>query len=174
MKDPMMVDDTDTANRSETALSVKFPSGKLKIEPIHPDLADKPVEPEAPAEAAQSAAASENDASAEPEKPTTSQPEPVNTDDTGATSVDKLKETSKDSDAAALEQEAKRAAELQKLAESRKYYLPINQIEKRRNKRNTVLGVLLIIILAIAWADVSLDAGIISIPGIKAPTHFFK
>lgn len=75
---------------------------------------------------------------------------------------------------AAARKQAERAAELTKLAESHKYYLPINQVEKRKNKRYALLGVLLIVVLAVAWADISLDAGIIHLNGIKPLTHFFS
>lgn len=75
--------------------------------------------------------------------------------------------------AEAAEREAARKKELEQLAESHKYYLPINQVEKRRNKRWALVGLLVIILLALAWADVALDAGLISIPGVHAVTHFF-
>jgi len=91
--------------------------------------------------------------------------QPEATSDT-ATTI-KIKE-----EAARLQLE--RTAELDKLAESHKYYLPINQVEKRKNKRNALLGVLLIAVLAVAWADISLDAGIIHLSGIKPLTHFFS
>jgi len=67
-----------------------------------------------------------------------------------------------------------RDEELEKLAESHKYYLPINQLERRRNKRATWIGAFVIIVLCVAWADVALDAGLVSVPGVKAPTHFFS
>jgi|GEM_PF-586540 len=68
---------------------------------------------------------------------------------------------------------AKRNEEIDELVESHKYYLPINQVEKRKNKRYALLGALLIVLLGIAWADIALDAGIIHISGVKPLTHLF-
>jgi hypothetical protein len=36
------------------------------------------------------------------------------------------------------------------------------------------LGVVLAIVLALAWADIALDAGLIQINGVKPVTHFFS
>ncbi|HEX7368478.1 MAG TPA: hypothetical protein VF261_02380 [Candidatus Saccharimonadales bacterium] len=69
---------------------------------------------------------------------------------------------------------AAHAAEIDKLAESHKYYLPINQVEKRRNKRSAALGLVLIILLCLAWLDIALDAGIFRLGGIHPITHFFS
>jgi hypothetical protein len=66
---------------------------------------------------------------------------------------------------AALEQEAKHQQEIDKLIESKKYFLPLNAERKRKTKRHLVLGILLILVLAVAWADIALDAGMIEIPG---------
>jgi len=69
---------------------------------------------------------------------------------------------------------AERIAELDKLVESHKYYLPINQVEKRKNKQYAIIGLIVIILLAAVWADIALDAGIIHISGVKPLTHFFS
>jgi len=79
--------------------------------------------------------------------------------------------------AAAEAEEAKRAkhdAEIQKLADSKQYYLPINAVEKRKTKRFIALGVLLSLLLVVFWVDVALDAGLIHLSGIKPLTHFFS
>ncbi len=66
------------------------------------------------------------------------------------------------------------AQHINDLVSSEKYFLPINQVEKKRNKRMVFLGTIICVILAIAWVDVALDAGIIS-NSYKLPhTHFFS
>ncbi len=76
-------------------------------------------------------------------------------------------------EASVAEAEAKHQAELDKLAESQRYFLPLNAVEKRRSERAVVLGALLILLLGLAWADIALDVGLIHVSGIKPVTHFF-
>ncbi len=76
--------------------------------------------------------------------------------------------------ATAEDVEAKRQDELQALVESKKYYLPINTIENQRSRQFIIGGVLLSLLLAAAWTDIALDAGLIHIAGVKALTHFFN
>lgn len=71
------------------------------------------------------------------------------------------------------EEQAKADAELQKLIDSKKYFLPINTLENRRSQRFVAIGILLSLIMIVAWADIALDAGLISIDGVKALTNFF-
>lgn len=63
---------------------------------------------------------------------------------------------------------------INKLVESKQYFLPINSVEKRRSKRFVSLGILLSLLLIIAWADIALDAGIINLSGSIPHTHFFS
>jgi hypothetical protein len=69
---------------------------------------------------------------------------------------------------------AKHQALIDKLSESKKYYLPIDTIENRRSRRFVVLGILLSLLLIVAWADIALDAGLIQLGSIKPVTHFFS
>jgi archaellum component FlaD/FlaE len=93
------------------------------------------------------------------------------TDDDQETDPTEL--TAKEIDAEA-EAQAKHDAAIQQLVDSKQYFLPINAVEKRRTKRVVVLGIVLSIILALAWVDVALDAGLIHIAGVKPVTHFFS
>ena len=72
---------------------------------------------------------------------------------------------------------ARKAAEkqltLDKMANAGTYSLPINAVEKRRVKRFAIVIVLLLVVLGIAWVDLALDAQLIQINGINAPTDFF-
>jgi hypothetical protein len=71
------------------------------------------------------------------------------------------------------EKQAQRDEELLKLTETKQYFLPINSVEKRRSKQVVLGGVLLSLILIVAWVDIALDAGLIELGSIKAVTHFF-
>ena len=67
----------------------------------------------------------------------------------------------------------KRKAEVAKLAESKKFYLPITTVENRHNRRAVVIGVAISILLIIMWINIALDAGLINLGGIKPFTNFF-
>lgn len=72
-------------------------------------------------------------------------------------------------------EEAKKAehdANVQKIIDSKTYELPITTEETRRSTRMTLLGVLLAIILGVAWIDVALDAGLIQLAGVPHTTYF--
>lgn len=63
---------------------------------------------------------------------------------------------------------------VRKLIESKKYFLPINAVEHRRSARFAAVGIILALVLAAAWVDVALDAGLIHISGLKPVTHLFS
>jgi hypothetical protein len=65
-------------------------------------------------------------------------------------------------------------AHIEKLIEDKTYFLPINSVEKRRARRFVVLGILLSLVLVVAWVDVALDAGLIKLGNVKPVTHFFS
>lgn len=77
-------------------------------------------------------------------------------------------------DDAAAKQAAERDAALQKLADSKQYYLPIKTVEQRRSQKVVVLGTLLSIVLVLAWVNIALDADLISLGNIEPLTHFFS
>lgn len=68
---------------------------------------------------------------------------------------------------------AEKQAKINGLVDSGKYFLPINMVEKRKNQRVVIVGIIICIILAIAWVDVALDAGLISNSLHLPHTHFF-
>ncbi|HSW85521.1 MAG TPA: hypothetical protein VLF79_02835 [Candidatus Saccharimonadales bacterium] len=76
--------------------------------------------------------------------------------------------------AAEVEAQAKKDEAIDKLAETKQYYLPIDTVEKKRSRRVVALGIFLSLLLIVAWADIALDAGLIKIEGIKPVTHFFS
>lgn len=101
----------------------------------------------------------------------TPKPEPEKTDGESKNPADL---TSEEIDNAEAEKQAKHDAEIEKLVNEKRYFLPINAVEKRRTKRFVILGIVLSLLLALAWVDVALDAGLIQIPGVKPFTHFFS
>lgn len=112
-------------------------------------------------------------------------PSPSGETETGETpklSESKADESSPAAEANAklVDEEAERAkqaeheAAIQKTIDSKKYFLPIKTVEQRKSARFVALGVLLALLLIVAWADIALDAGLIQINGVKPVTHFFS
>jgi len=63
---------------------------------------------------------------------------------------------------------------LNDLVQKQTYFLPIGSTGQQKKKRYVTLGIFLAIILAAAWFNIALDAELIQISGIEAPTDFFK
>lgn len=181
MKDPMVVEDAESTAETETVAETKNPAspkvvtgGERKIQP----LADLPVEPAADQEVAKAPkpVADAKDAAekeAKPEVPAEADtPSPAEGEGEDRGSSDKPEPGQ-----AAAAEEAKQTqhdAEMQKLIETKKYFLPINAVERRRSKRFVALGIVLSLVLAAAWVNIALDAGLIEIDGVKPVTHFFS
>lgn len=143
------VADDGEAVKPESEKLVAPSISKLKIQPISKMEDIKPTEPE---------------------HPSTDESDDELTDENG----NSLKEASQDDQDLAEKKEAERQANLDKIAAAKTYYLPINQVVRRRSKRIAVLGAVLIVVLGLAWLDIALDAQLITIPGVEAPTHFFS
>ena len=93
------------------------------------------------------------------------QPEPAKPEAEPAVAVPAAKRDDKqlspmqNDEALRLAQE--RAARLQHMVEKEQYFLPINAVEERRSRRVALLGLLLVVLLALAWYDVALDASLV-------------
>lgn len=83
-------------------------------------------------------------------------------------------ETAKESNVAAEKALDQHEAEIQKMVDSKRYNLPINSLEKRRTKHTLIIGIVLSILLLLAWVNIAMDAGLIEINGVKPLTHFFS
>lgn len=70
--------------------------------------------------------------------------------------------------------EAAREVELEKLIESKQYYLPITTVEQRRTTRVVIGGTFVSVVLLLMWVNVALDAGLIELGGLRPVTHFFS
>ena len=190
MKDPMMAEENEPAQEA-TAPTLPHKSTPTKViplsEPTDPAEVKENAEPtpEVP-DTVSTDAPQEAVAPAEPEVKETPQekepatkPAPVHfaapeseeapSDDTPAPSLTPDEELE-----AAATKATERDAALQKLVDSKQFFLPINSVEKRRTKRVVVIGILLSIVLVLLWLDVALDANLIQIPGINPVTHFFS
>ena len=97
-----------------------------------------------------------------------------NGEETDATDSKPISDTA-DLDKVTAEEEAavKAQEEFEEVIADKTYFLPINAAQHRRSRIVVIFGVILISVLALAWINVALDAGIITIPGVKSLTHFF-
>lgn len=92
-------------------------------------------------------------------------------EDNQASSETKSAEKS-EAEIAEAEAATKRQTELDELVESGKYFLPINQVKKRHDRR--LLLALVIILLAIVAVDLLYDSGVLKSSGFTFHTHFFQ
>jgi hypothetical protein len=176
LKDPMVVDEAaktdDDGKKIDEKTELKHSTAPV-IQPLDKsasepeDQPDEPPKPAAPPEEPKVKDKPPADEAAPEPKPA-SEPVPK-TDDKQTTA----KATKQKSDAETAEQ-AKHEAAIQHLIDSKKYELPINAVEKRKSKHFAVLGIVLAVLLVLAWGDIAADAGIIHISGLKPATHFFS
>jgi type IV secretory pathway VirB10-like protein len=167
MKDPMVVE--EGIDKSEETVRKPLPAKtrETKIAPLSEPAEDSDATPDAPEPAEET---KPEEAAAEPEKQAD---ESGNEEKPEKPDGEKKRSDKIDADAEA----AAKAAEdvkLQKLVDSKKYFLPINAVEHRRSKRVVIGGVIVALVLAVAWADIALDAGLIQAGGVKPVTHFFS
>lgn len=146
LKDPMMVE-ADTSNEDEEQENLAHSSGP-KLQPLE-EPKEQPTKPD----------------KKEDKQPTKEAPQAPEAQNTEPPEEKPEKEVA---------EQPGRDAAVEELINSRKYELPINAVEKRKAKHFVVLGVLLAVLLALAWADIALDAGLVHINGIQPVTHFFS
>lgn len=149
IKDPMVVE--DSADK-QPELPARKTSTKPKLQPLTP-----PSEHEEP----------QSDTSQDENEVVNEAPEPPNAE------AKNSKKTVEESEELEAKRKAERAANLQKIANAKTYYLPINSVEKRKTKRFVALGVLLSILLIMIWINIVLDAELMQIDGITPVTSFF-
>jgi len=75
---------------------------------------------------------------------------------------------------AAAETKAKRDLELEQVIVSGKYHVPINAVQRRRSRVHVLLLCAVGLLLAVALADVVIDAGFVKLPFNIPHTHFFS
>jgi len=198
LKDPMVVEDA----ADKVAVTVAKPHVSKVLTPERPDAtaeaedSDDPKEaaniPAVPDKADKPATSKAKTAVTPPKEEKSIAEAAPKTDDQPAAETDtaaskeETDETKDEGDAQKAPQaapadlqaeETKRAeheAAILKLAESKQYYLPINSVEKRHTRRIVLAGLVIAVLLALAWVDIALDAGLIHLSGIQPLTHFFS
>jgi hypothetical protein len=108
---------------------------------------------------------------AKPEESKSEEPKPAEPD--GSAVVDAVAEqaTAKKKQDQENEADKKRQAELEKLVEDKKYFVPIGQVRHRRNTRWGIA--LLLLLIVVAGAYLALDAGVVQ-ANIKLPVDLIK
>lgn len=172
LKDPTLTKETEQASDvPDKENSSHGPEkGQMVVKPLEP-TEDKSI------------VTKDDEKSAEPVTEPTADAtpsQPVATDDTIETrdsleteEESPAQQTDAEADAAAKAL-AKHDADIEKLVESKRYYLPINAVNDQKTKRFIIMGAVLSLILIVVWLDIALDAGLIKLSGIKAVTHFFQ
>lgn len=173
LKDPMVTPKADESAEplADETKKLKHSAGST-IKPIDDSGSpkDDAIDDQPDAEPEKTYTGQEAKTEAEPSADEETEDESKTTDQPAEKSA---KKTKPDPEAEAAEQ-TKHDAAVQKLADSKKYELPINAVEKRKTKHFVALGVVLAVLLALAWGDIAADAGLIRINGVKPVTHFFS
>lgn len=173
MRDPTLVEQSpETTNSTEPVLKV---SHELTLEPSADtisSLTDQHAESSPITVKIDSPSVSEEPQIApKPEvipTPEIQEVKPAEKSEAEMSDLDKQKNDEQEKQAA-----EERAVIIDDIVSSGKYFLPINMIEKKKNQRMAVYGVILCLLLAVAWVDVALDAGLIG-NNLNIPhTHFF-
>ncbi len=187
MKDPTLVNNQTGDPEFDGGQDEKLmPQHEVNIKPPE-DLAKEPEKDEAAEESsAEKINVTVKKNEAEPPAEAEEQPKPLPKEDekepdSGASQKEDNPEKAQiDQDAelkkqelAAQEAKAIHDAEIDQLVSEEKYFLPVNRVEKRR-QHFVVIGAIIAILLAVAWLDVALDAGLISNTFHLPHTNFFS
>lgn len=170
IKDPMMVGKAaGPETEKEDTLPVKR---SAKVAPLKDDKDEKSSDDDDRKQDESDTADDKPESS--PEKHDTGKADtdetPADDDKTG----DSGKKSKPAEDKAAAKARAEQEARSDKLVENKQYFLPINAAEHRRSARFAAVGIILALVLAAAWVDIALDAGLIHINGIEPVTHLFS
>jgi hypothetical protein len=182
LKDPMVVEKNDQSDIKSPLTGKSSLRNKLQptaeqdktqetAEDTKPVIEAKPVEAEAKPEVEEKKPEPE----AKTEAPAEASPESDSITDTPLNRPgDSVNDATNDKDDTEDKEAAARETALQKLTESREYFLPINSVEKLRSKRVAILGTALSILLIVVWIDIALDAGLLTLGSVHSVTHFFS
>lgn len=170
LKDPMVVDENTASKTEESEKEELAHATGPKVKPLGAPIKgdDDGTENKADQAAEDKGSAPEPKTEPQEEAPAGDNSQPTESQPAAG------KETQPKSDDTKAAEQVRHDADTQKLIDSGKYELPINSVEKRKTKRFVVLGVLLAILLTLAWIDIAADAGLIQINGVKPVTHFFS
>ena len=159
----------DDANRLQSHSLTLNPSPELlKQVNVSVDANDQSPKPEEPI---QSKATTEDDAV--PNQSQSDQEDKTQTDldEEDQANLSEDAETQEKTEAETVDDQHTR--EINQIVESGRYFLPINRLEKRHNRKMVLVGLVICVVLLAAWLDIALDAGIIPDANNLPHTHFF-
>lgn len=158
-------DHIETEDQEPAATPAQSP--EVPVTPVTPEntVAEKKAEDNTEVEAATPA----------PEMPETPEAPAEKSDPVAPVSADTTppEEENPTSDDEAERARREHREHVQKLVDSQRYFLPIQTVKQRASRRALLIGIPLIIILAIAWYDVALDAGLLANSYHVPHTSFF-
>ena len=169
VQDPTVVNESDAQRETAPLVEGAQRVRKTVIQPLHSASEkndDKPAD-EAVAEQIENTASSdattnEKETPAATESPATQQEAPATPTNDIQPALDNAPPTTAPGDEDATAKIIKEhMLRIEKLVDSEQYFLPINAVQNRKNRRFVAGGVLLIIILAVAWYNIALDAGLL-------------
>jgi hypothetical protein len=168
-QDPMISEDKAVATPEPEKAEDKAPAATSHNKVIVPLNETKPEVKAADAKAKSEEPKPEE--SPKPEEPKDDEPNSAETD--GSAVVDAVAEqaTAKKKQDQETEADKKRQAELEKLVEEKKYFVPIGQVRHRRNTRWGIA--LLFLLIIVVGAYLALDAGVVQ-ANIKLPIDLIK
>jgi hypothetical protein len=186
LKDPMVVDKQPTHSKPAESATTAEPENTdpelltaveaKKVDAPKETIADTPESKTQPTDEVDLSKKEEKADAQKPGQPDTKTAAQADSaegaDETAGEEATAVKsDAQQEAEAAAI---AEHDAATQKLIDDKQYFLPINAIEKRKSKRFVALGIVLSVLLALAWVDIALDAGLVHINGVKPVTHFFS
>lgn len=131
---------------------------------IKKDTSGKTDEPEAPKVA-------EPESTEDSEEPQPDNEEAEETETDGQVAPNRILDEAKKKEE---DQKTAKMIEQEKVIGSKKYFLPINAVKRRQGVRRIIVTLILVILLALLWLDLVLDAGIIKLGNLHSLTHFFS
>ena len=191
MQDPMVKDsdDIDTPPTAPEIDTEDKPSGgaptstlsskimkpsPTKVEPVNAKEPETKVEVETdgkpPSEEPESEPAAEDTAPAREEaKPAEENAEASASSDSATVNTVAGQVAKKQQDQKEQEAEIAKTAEIEKLIDDKKYYVPIGEKKRKRSMRHILLGIVLVLVLGFLLVNVLMEVGIIHIYNIQPP-----
>jgi len=168
-------DDKPSGGASKTTLSSKImePS-PTKVEPVEEKEPDVEVEvktdDQPPAEEPEPEPAVEDTTPTKDEaKPPEDKAEEDTTSDSATVNTVAGQVAKKQQDQKEQEAEIAKTAEIEKLIDDKKYYVPIGEKKRKRSMRHIFLGMVLVLVLGFLLVNVLMEVGIIHINNIQPP-----
>ena len=174
-KDPMVVESSDPEIAEESTAAAKvLLKPKNKIEPLKKTDEEKTSEDNASDNAEKDT--SDTDSKTDEEQPVSTEGENTeNNEASDAGAIDALasEADNQKQDKESAKKQTEEAERLQKIADSKEYFLPITEGGRKRNAERIATWLLLILLLSSAGVYYAIDAGYLDI-GINLPFDLIK